>query len=77
MHQVLDGFPTRFVFDFWLSNLLVLEVVVDQEAVVTEVGEMAVLVESKIVMIFLAQPNVLNFCRLIGLYNVYYVDLNL
>jgi len=44
--------------------------VVDQEAVVAEVGEMAVvLFESKIAMIFLAQSNLLDFCHLIGLYN--------
>jgi len=42
MHQVLNGFPTRFVFDFLLSNLLVLKVVVDQETAVAEVGGMAV-----------------------------------
>jgi len=57
-------------FTFGYRTWVVLEVVVDQEAVVAEVGEMAVvLFESKIAMIFLAQSNLLDFCHLIGLYN--------
>jgi len=48
----------------------------EKMAVVAEVGEMAVvLVEWKVAMIFIARLNVFDFCRLIGLYNIYHVDL--